>query len=431
MNDASGSNFEAAAQPSTETSRFARVFASIAAPFIVAPAADMTGILRLVFDIEANGLLGSATKAHCIVIENLDCDEVNAYGPTEIDAALEHLQRADYLVSHNGIGYDLPLLQKLYGWTPPPARKIVDTLTAGRLILPDIAALDDRAAAMMRQKLSKKVRGSYSLAAWGVRLGIPKVGTDIEVWEEWTPEIQERCVGDARLTKALHHFLKPDGYDRRAVDLEHRATFVCERIKADGVPFDAGAAKRLEQRLLARRAVLKAGLDRQFPRVNFNSRPQLGAALEARDWIPEEFTKTGRPRVTDEILENIATAYPEFTGLAEYLLLGRLIAALSTGDQAWLKHIGADNHIHGSTIHIGTPHSRAKHFGPNIAQVPNPKRGKPYGAECRSLFRPDNGWVVVAADQAQLQDRGVGHYLHPHDGGAYGAAYPRCRAARA
>jgi hypothetical protein len=415
------------AQPVSDSGSGAKavaLFKSIAAPYIIAPKTDMTGSLRLVFDAEADGLLDVATKVHCIVIENLDQDEVSVYGPTEIDAALAHLQRADCLISHNGIGYDLALLQRLHGWTPPPTCVIRDTLAIGRLALPDITALDDRVAGETGRKLGKKLRGSYSLEAWGVRLGIAKIGTGIEVWKEYTPEMRDRCIGDAHLTKALWHFLKPDGYDQRAVDLEHRATFVCEGIKADGAPFDSTKAEQLAQQLTARRAVLKAKLDRQFPRVNLNSRTQLGAALVARGWAPEKFTeKKNEPSITDEILDDIATAYPEFGGLSEYFLLGRLIAALIGGDKAWLKHVRADGRIHGSIVSIGTPHSRAKHFEPNLAQVPNPKKGKPYGRECRSLFRPDNGWVFVAGDQAQLQDRALAHYMHPHDGGAYGKTF--------
>jgi DNA polymerase I-like protein with 3'-5' exonuclease and polymerase domains len=384
----------------------------------------MTGSLRLVFDAEADGLLDVATKVHCIVIANLDQDEVSVYGPTEVSAALANLQRADCLTGHNIIGYDLALLRRLYGWTPSPACIVRDTLVISRLILPDIGALDDKVAAMTRRKASKKLRGSHSLEAWGVRLGVAKIGTDIEVWKEYTPQMRERCIGDAHLTKVLWHFLKPDGYDQRAIELEHRATFICDGIKADGAPFDSTRAEQLAQQLTARRAALKAKLGQQFPRVNLNSRPQLGAALEARGWVPEGRTeKKNQPRITDEILDTIATTYPEFAGLSEYFLLGRLIAALSGGNKAWLKYAGADGRIHGSIIHIGTPHSRAKHFGPNLAQVPNPKKGKPYGVECRSLFRPDNGWVFVAADQAQLQDRGLAHYLQSHDGGAYGKTF--------
>ena len=40
-------------------------------------------------------------------------------------------------------------------------------------------------------------------------------------------------------------------------------------------------------------------------------------------------------------------------------------------------------------------------------------------------FRDNNGWVFVACDQSNLQDRGLAHYLHPFDGGAYGRGLPR------
>jgi DNA polymerase I-like protein with 3'-5' exonuclease and polymerase domains len=70
-------------------------------------------------------------------------------------------------------------------------------------------------------------------------------------------------------------------------------------------------------------------------------------------------------------------------------------------------------------MHVGTPHSRAKHFGPNLAQVPNPKKGSAFGTECRALFCAPEGWVLVACDQATLQDRGFAHYLAAYDDGAY------------
>src|SRR5262249_6237850 len=133
--------------------------------------------------------------------------------------------------------------------------------------------------------------------------------------------------------------------------------------------------------------------------------------------------KTKRPKIDDEVLETIPALYPEFVGLAEYQTLGRRLAQLSTGDEAWLKHVGADGCIQGSIVHIGTPHSRAKHMKPNLAQVPNPKKGKPFGTECRALFRSSSDWVFVAADQASLQDRGLAHYLSPHDGVAYAKAF--------
>ena len=106
-------------------------------------------------------------------------------------------------------------------------------------------------------------------------------------------------------------------------------------------------------------------------------------------------------------------------GLAEHYILGRRLGQLATGKKAWLRHIGPDQRIHGGLVHIGTPHHRAKHLDPNLAQVPNPKKGKPFATECRSLFRTKNDWVFVTCDQAGLQDRAFAHYLAEFDGGAY------------
>jgi DNA polymerase I-like protein with 3'-5' exonuclease and polymerase domains len=389
----------------------------------IAPATSSSTGLRLVFDIEADALPPSATTIHCIVVADLDSEQIDEYGPQQIEAGLEHLARADYLAGHNICSYDLPLLRRLHDWAPASSCTIVDTLIAGRLILPSISDLDDQAVGMGAPKLGK-LRGRYSLEAWGLRLGIPKTGTDIEDWSRWTQEMQERCVGDVVLCKALWHFLKPDGCNPQALTLEHQVAAICERISADGVPFDTAAAARLSEQWTTRRAELKTKLLQQFPGTNLNSRPQIGALLEARGWVPENRTeRTNQPEINDEVLETITEMYPEFNGLAEYMLLGRRLAQLTDGDKAWCKNIGPDGRIHGGIIHIGTPHSRAAHFGPNLAQVPNPKKGKPFGAECRALFRDSGGWVFVTCDQASLQDRGYAHYLHGFDGGAYARAF--------
>ena len=398
-------------------------FRYLARPFII-PATDIKrGGLRLAFDTEADGLLDDATRAHCIVIADLDNDQTFEYGPTQIAAALEHLTRADYLAGHNVCGYDLPLLHRLFSWAPSCDCTILDTLVASRLILPHLSDLDDQAAAMGDPKLGK-LRGRYNLEAWGARLGIPKVGAGIEDWSTWTPEMKARCIGDVAICKALFHFLKPDGYNQQALQLEHRVAEICDRITAAGVPFDLDEAEQLHRQWTARHAELAAQLSEQFPGTNLNSRSQIAALLEARGWVPEKRTeKTRQPVINDEVLETIPARFPEFSGLAEYDLLRRRIAQLASGKEAWLRHIGDDGRIHGALIHIGTPHSRAKHLTPNIAQVPNPKKGAAHAAECRALFRHPGDWVFVCCDQANLQDRAFAHHIAEFDGGAYGQAF--------
>jgi DNA polymerase I len=397
-------------------------FAYLAAPYIIR-ADTKIGTTRFAFDLEADNLADVATKIHCIVIADLDSDKIDEYGPDQIAAALEHLARADYLVGHNIVGYDLPLLRRLHNWTPAPGCTVVDTLVASRLILPHIDDLDDKTAAMGDPALGK-LRGRYSIEAWGARLGLPKIGADIEDWSVWTPEMQARCVGDAAICKKLWRFLEPDGYSRQALELEHRAAAICNRITADGVPFDTVAAKELHEKWTTRRSELETQLLQQFPGTNLNSRIQIGALLEARGWVPEKRTeKTKQPKIDDELLEAIPETYPEFAGLAEHYTLGRRLGQLVNGKKAWCKNIGSGGRIHGGLVHIGTPHSRAKHLEPNLAQVPNPKKGKAFAAECRALFRARDDWVFVTTDQAGLQDRGFAHYLAAFDGGAYAKTF--------
>ena len=185
-------------RPPVELRRHAN-FSRLASRYVV-PAIGKPEGLRLVFDIETDGLLEAATRIHCIVVADLDSNRVDEFGPDQIDAGLARLSEATYLTGHNIVGFDLPVLHRLHGWVPAPAVTVVDTLITSRLVLADIGDLDDQAAAMGDPKLGK-LRGRHSLEAWGVRLGIPKVGTDIETWAEWTPELQERCVRDTRLTK--------------------------------------------------------------------------------------------------------------------------------------------------------------------------------------------------------------------------------------
>jgi hypothetical protein len=190
------------------------------------------------------------------------------------------------------------------------------------------------------------------------------------------------------------------------------------------VPFDVAAATQLLRQWEHKWAERKATLQEQSPGTNLNSRAQIGALLEAGGWVPKKRTpKTNQPVIDDDVLETISELYPEFAGIAELDLLRRRIAQLATGNQALLKHVGADGNIHGGLIHIGTPHSRAKHLTPNLAQVPNAKKGGAYSTESRALFRHSGDWVMVACDQANLQDRAFGHHLAEYDNGAYARAF--------
>jgi DNA polymerase I-like protein with 3'-5' exonuclease and polymerase domains len=363
------------------------VFKSLAKRFIV-PAISRPEGLRIPFDIETNGLLDTVDKAHCIVAGNLDNDDVHQFGPDQIPAALDHLKRADYLIGHNALSFDLPVLKKLYGWTPAEHTIVVDTRVCAQTILPNLSDIDDQVQAMKGPALGE-LRGSYSLKAWGSRLDMPKVGTDIEDWSVYTPEMLARCDSDAKLTKLLFHFLQIDGYSASALALEHRVSLICDELQATGAPFDRARAEQLCQHWQAKADALEMQLAQELPNIsNFNSRDQICELLESQGWIPEKRTpKTNRPVLKDDTIEELSELFPQYTGLADFMIINRRLGQLTNGAKSWMNNVKDDGRIYGGIIHIGTPHSRAKHLEPNLAQVPNPKKGKRFANECRALFR--------------------------------------------
>ncbi len=172
----------------------------------------------------------------------------------------------------------------------------------------------------------------------------------------------------------------------------------------------------------------------KIERVTFNpsSRKHIIKKLKEMGWEPQQFTESGEAKVDDDVLEGLTDTFPQATKLVEYLLLDKRLGQIADGDNAWLKKVLDDGKMHGAMDPMGTVHSRAAHFSPNMGQVPAAK--SPYGAECRALFGPNgltthaDGWggddeeiVQVGADMSGLQLRALAHLLHPLDGGAYSA----------
>ena len=88
---------------------------------------------RYLFDIETDCFLPDCTKVHCIILYDLDKDEL-IHVPVE--EAIYRMEKAALLVGHNIIKFDLPVLKKLYNFTFKG--DVFDTIIATRLLFPDI-----------------------------------------------------------------------------------------------------------------------------------------------------------------------------------------------------------------------------------------------------------------------------------------------------
>jgi DNA polymerase III alpha subunit (gram-positive type) len=158
---------------------------------------------KLVFDIEADDLYDGVSQVWCIVTKCVDTLEVNRFRPDEIPEALSFLSSAKLLIGHNIIDYDLPVLEKLYGFTYNQG--VIDTLVYSRLLNPD------------------RLHG-HSLRAWGIRLGCLKLDfgkdedTKIDAFKEYTEEMLVYCEQDVEVNYQLLLEL-----DRQAKELENES----------------------------------------------------------------------------------------------------------------------------------------------------------------------------------------------------------------
>ena len=166
--------------------------------------------LNLIFDIETDGLLKDVSRVHCLSIYDTTTKELISYNDEgsapPISRGVTRLLDADCIIGHNIIGYDIPVLKKLYPFFDPPKLGI-DTLLLSRLYHPDMMALDK---AKNWNHMPLQLYGRHSLESYGYRLGEYKgcFGKDSD-WKEWSEEMQLYCEQDPKVTNKLwKHFHK-------------------------------------------------------------------------------------------------------------------------------------------------------------------------------------------------------------------------------
>ena len=118
--------------------------------------------LDIIFDLETDGLLDDVTKIHCIgmTVDGAQAGQVFAnVEPYDcLEDGLEIMSSAKSLTGHNIIGYDLPVLKKLLGWTPSKNTEIIDTLVLSRLCHTNLYEVDAK-----EKKIEPKLWGRHSL----------------------------------------------------------------------------------------------------------------------------------------------------------------------------------------------------------------------------------------------------------------------------
>lgn len=403
--------------------------------------------MRLAFDIEADGLYWDATRIHCIVAKDIDTGKVHQFHGDTIEAGIDLLNEASQLIGHNVIGYDLPVLEKVY----PAACKfrkenVIDTLVLSRLCFPNLSDLDEG-----KRGLEGRSIGSHSLRAWGQRLGLHKGDYD-GGWEQFSQEMLSYCTQDVEVTDRLWKAI----FGKRKVsldasELEHHCAWIVSEQERHGFMFDMKAAFQLVAKLQARLVELEAELQDTFPpfwsavehkvskRTINAKKPTVPSTTEGAEWTkiklnvfnpgsrlhiadafkrlyswtPKEFTDNGQPKIDETILEGLP--FKEAAQIGEYLMLVKRLGQLSDGRAAWLKLARPSFNremyrIHGQVNSTGAVTRRATHSNPNMSQAVSV--GAMYGTEMRSLFTVPRGYKLVGIDVSGLELRMLAHFMN-------------------
>jgi DNA polymerase-1 len=387
--------------------------------------------MEVVFDIETDGL--NPTVIWCLVAID-ETGDVYRYYEDTLDEGIKFLQNADKIIGHNILGFDIPVIKKLYGIDLYDANKVVDTLVLSRLFNPTR-------------------EGGHSIAKWGYKLGIPK--KDSPEWTSFNEEMLSYCQRDVSINFKLFNYLKKEsiGFSKDSIMLEHKVTYLLEEQKRNGFLFDYEKAMLLTSELSSKLKetedkvhetfqpiwiddklitpklkkdgqLSKQGLTEQeytdiiegrleqkpfmrktLQEFNLGSRKQIGQRLQELGWKPNKFTPTGQAIVDESTLKKIKHI-KEAQLIADFLLYQKRLAQV----HSWIEAVNnSDNRVHASVICTGAITGRMAHRSPNMAQVPSVS--SPYGKECRACWTVPEGYKLVGIDASGLELRMLAHYM--------------------
>jgi len=418
--------------------------------------------MKLVCDLESNGLYNEATTIHCAVFKCIDTQQVWKFRSKDKIVAM--LEKATMLIMHNGIGFDVPLLKKIYNYEYKG--RVLDTVLLSRELCKNIPVPEQMKLDCAEKK--QKISGPHSLAAWGYRLGRGKV--EHEDWSVYSPEMMHRCAEDVEITYLVYLKMKEklasgsfpnqavwltmqfmecisrqekhgwkldipraEGYIRQLSTWVDRIDRVLEpylpvlptiredKIKdddtTDGVqnPFTKAGTMAVN----LQKWITKNDLDNfdeyvggpfcrvAFRKVSLASDKEVKEFLLEGGWQPEEYNYS-KKEVDDD--GNPVRTSPKLSADDSFIgvdgKMGRLICKRvqcvhrRSNIQGWLDRVREDGRLESRVSGFADTY-RVRHA--NIANVPNTESF--YGNQMRKCFIAEDGMTLVSVDAASCQDR--------------------------
>lgn len=208
----------------------------------------------VVFDVETDSLNPTAVWCLCAY----DINEGKMYSFVRPDKSNDAFRKfakgVDLWIAHNGIEFDLWVVNKLIGQNIIPDERLRDTLILSW---------------MYRYERPE----GHSLDSWGIELGYPKIG--FNDFSKFSLEMLAYCKQDVMITVALYKYLMSrlkNNVPERAIQCEHQSALLLRRMHENGFPYDNETAKKLEAEVSGILATLDSEISKSFPP---KSRPVL------------------------------------------------------------------------------------------------------------------------------------------------------------
>lgn len=411
--------------------------------------------LRLCVDLETSGFLPEVKYIWCMVAINADTGEVHSFSDYDdqlpsLQEGLLFISKADLVFGHNIIGYDLPVLKHLLGFSLPDTVQVIDTW-------------------ILSQLLQYKRKHKHGLEGWGGVLGFPKL--EFSDFEKYTQEMLTYCIRDVELNVKVYHNLTKTASRMIAknpllklgitTEMEFQALEAEIRLK--GWKFDLPAAEALATDIIGKMKAIadvlepkiglqlikldgdevktpawrkdgfytvhtvkhfgytqESGRDErpiegpycriEFAQGKMGSHEVVKAYLYSIGWVPDEWNVekinnkwvNKSPKLTESSLMKLG---PEAMLISEYNTLQSRKGIV----EGWIQSVkdSPDGRLHGKMWTIGTPTFRCRHEV--VANIPKVKTI--YGKEMRGLFICEEGTSIVGSDSAGNQMRGLCHYI--------------------
>lgn len=434
------------------------------------------GQLKLNFiDIETDGL--DPTVVHVIVTKEYGGEPRAWTAP--FDDFKEYSRGSFLWIAHNGLSFDIPVLNRLVGTAINP-KDVIDTFVVSRLV-------------------NYSRFATHSLEELGSYLKFPK--GKFNDWSKLSQEMIDYCIQDVLVTEKVFEMYKKYIFDpewEASLRIEHDMVGICEDMQTNGFKFNKDRAVKLLEEIIQRKTVLESEFQQIWPpwleeanRIQYRMKKdgslytttqkaiELYPKVEYEDgflvcydyksfnpgsskdrvdklweagWEPTERTKNGykflrvKPgemwgktkldrklydekkeyydkygwTVSEENLDTLPKDAP--TGvkkLAEWLCLEGRRSSL----EEWIGCVQEDGRIHGKFWHIGAWTHRMSHSNPNQANIYSEYKGevKTVVDEVKKEYDSElrSLWcsdkILVGVDAESIQLRILAHYLKNDD----------------